>query len=306
MNNNQSKPNLRNIQGLLLLDKPIAMTSNTALQIVKRLYMAKKAGHTGSLDPLASGMLPICFGEATKFAQFLLDTDKWYQVTAKLGIKTTTGDAEGEVVAEKPIPNFTEKEIEKILEKFRGEIMQLPSMYSALKHKGQPLYKLARAGVTIEREKRPVTIFELNLLRKTDTELEFNVHCSKGTYIRTLIEDIGDELDVGAHVTTLRRLRVGEYKEEQMVSLPTIENFASQQDFNKLNGFLLPIETMVIKWPLLQVTDQIAYYMRQGNSVIVPQAPSSGWVRLQLKNGIFIGVAEVLPDGKIAPRRLVN
>ncbi|OGT07556.1 MAG: tRNA pseudouridine(55) synthase TruB [Gammaproteobacteria bacterium GWE2_37_16] len=302
----KNKYNQVNIDGVLLLDKPINITSNDALQRVKRLYKARKAGHTGSLDPLASGMLPICFGEATKFAQFLLDTDKKYQVTAQLGIKTTTGDAEGEILIQKNVPNFKEPQIEEVLARFRGPIEQIPSMYSALKHNGQPLYKLARAGISVIREKRPVTIYSLELINKTDTQLEMTVHCSKGTYVRTLVEDIGEALGCEAHVIALRRLTVGKYQENQMVTLATIEKLTEEENYNGLKELLLPMESMVAHWPLVQVTEAIAYFMHQGNPVIIPQAPTQGWLRLQSKSGHFLGVGEVLPDGKVAPRRLIK
>ncbi|MFA6409033.1 MAG: tRNA pseudouridine(55) synthase TruB [Gammaproteobacteria bacterium] len=303
------KTNCRKINGVLLLDKPLGMTSNEVLQRVKRLYVACKAGHTGSLDPLASGMLPLCFGEATKFAQFLLNTDKSYIVRAKLGVKTATGDTEGEVLEEKPVPKFTLDQIQAVLKKFQGDIEQLPSMYSALKHNGQPLYKLARAGISVEREKRVVTVYRLDLLGSNPTEhpteLDLFVHCSKGTYVRTLVEDIGDALGVGAHVTMLRRKNVGNYKEDRMVTLQTLEELASQGDFAKLDALLLPIESMIESWPVLTVTEDLVYYLRQGNPVLIPRSPTSGYVQLRRKDGNFVGVGEVLPDGKIAPRKIV-
>jgi tRNA pseudouridine55 synthase len=291
------------MDGILLLDKPAGMTSNEVLQIVKKLYGARKAGHTGSLDPLASGMLPICLGQATKFSQFLLEADKSYRVIGKLGIKTATGDAEGEIIKECALKNISAAQINKILPKFRGEIQQIPSMYSALKHKGQPLYKLARRGVIIEREPRAVTIYKLELLGFKKDLLELEICCSKGTYIRTLIEDIGDELKCCAHVVALRRLSCGSYKEEQMVTLQQIKELATQKTITSL---LLPVESMVAEWPEVQLSEAAVYYLRQGQAIIAPYAPEEGKVRLKTKDGKFIGVGEILPDGKVAPRRLIN
>lgn len=296
-----------NIIGILLLDKPVAITSNDALQTVKHLYSAEKAGHTGSLDPLASGMLPICFGEATKFASFLLDNDKRYLVTAKLGVKTATGDAEGDIISTHEVPPLSEKDIEQNLKNFRGNIEQIPSMYSAIKHQGQPLYKLARKGISVERAKRPVTIYQLDLIAKPDEEtLQLYIHSSKGTYVRTLIEDIGEALGCGAHVTSLRRLTVGLYQEQQMVALNILEKLAQQEDRTSLHKLLLPIESMFSDWKEVSINESLAYYLRRGQSIIVPYSPTSGWVRLKLKSGQFLGVGEVLSNGKIAPRRLIN
>jgi len=188
----------RQVDGILLLDKPLNASSNQALQVVKKLYHARKAGHTGSLDPLATGMLPICFGEATKFSKFLLNANKVYQCTARLGVSTETGDSEGEVIRTSEVPSLTAAEIETVLEKFRGDIQQIPSMYSAIKYQGQPLYKLARQGKTVERQARDIKMYELTCLNYHETELELHIHCSKGTYVRTLVEDIGNALGCGA------------------------------------------------------------------------------------------------------------
>jgi tRNA pseudouridine55 synthase len=300
--------NLRHISGVLLLDKPLHLTSNAALQTVKRLYQAAKAGHTGSLDPLASGMLPICFGDATKFAQFLLEEDKSYHVIGKLGVTTTTDDAEGEVIETKPCSDVTLAQIEKVLPQFQGEIDQLPSMYSAIKHRGQPLYKLARQGITVERKSRKVKIYSLKLLRFAAGvgEMEFIVHCSKGTYIRTLISDIGRALGCGAHVMALRRLTVGGFHEKNMVAMGELERLAQQQDYAQLDGLLLPLENMLANLSVVTLTDTMIFYVKQGNPVMVPQAPVFGYVRLKNKSGQFIGVGEMLEDGKVAPRRLLH
>jgi tRNA pseudouridine55 synthase len=209
----------RKVNGILLLDKPLGITSNDALQRVKHLFRARKAGHTGSLDPLATGLLPICLGEATKISAFLLDADKRYRVKVKLGVTTTTADAEGEVLEEKPITGVDQARIEAALESFRGEIDQLPPMYSAIKHKGERLYNLARQGIEVEREPRRITIHSLVLLDWQAPEFSLDVHCSKGTYVRTLAEDIGNVLGCGAHVTALHRSGVGPFGDAQMVSM---------------------------------------------------------------------------------------
>lgn len=296
----------RNLHGILLLDKPIGITSNAALQLTKTLYAAKKAGHTGSLDPLASGMLPICFGEATKFAQFLLESNKHYQVTAKLGITTKSGDAEGEILEQRPIDNLTLEQIERALQKFRGEISQIPSMYSAIKHQGQPLYKLARQGITVERQPRRVTIYNLKLLDWQKDELKLEISCSKGTYVRTLIEDIGNDLSCGAHVAALHRLSVDPYQATQLISPVTLEQLAAKKDFTALDTLLLPIESMFASWQEIKVSEATAFYLYQGQAVFAPHATTSKLVKLSNKDGRFLGIGEVLADGRVAPAKLVN
>ncbi len=293
----------RNVRGILLLDKPRGITSNDALQRVKRLYRAQKAGHTGSLDPLADGLLPICFGAATKISAFLLDADKRYWVRIKLGETTTTADSEGEVVSIRPVEGIGEAEIRQALEPFRGEIQQIPPMYSALKHKGERLYKLAREGKEVEREPRAVTIHGLELLACNLPEFELDVHCSKGTYVRTLAEDIGEALGCGAHVTALRRTGVGPYDADGMVTLDELEAQAEQGQ-ESLDARLLPLETALAHWPEVRLNPDSTFYMRQGQPVLVPNAPTEGWVRLFGPDG-FIGVGEVLDDGRVAPRRLM-
>lgn len=217
----------RAINGILLLDKPYEMSSNHALQAVKRIYFAQKAGHTGALDPLATGMLPICLGEGTKFSQFLLDTDKTYIVTAKLGVRTTTSDADGEIVAEKPV-NVSQEQLDIALDSFRGTTQQVPSMYSALKYQGQPLYKYAREGIEVPRVSRDITVYKLDLLRFVDDEVDLEIHVSKGTYIRTIIDDLGEMLGCGAHVADLRRVTVGSYPREKMVTIEQLETLLEQ------------------------------------------------------------------------------
>jgi tRNA pseudouridine55 synthase len=306
MHKQTTKKVRRNVNGILLLDKPYGITSNEALQIVKRDYNATKAGHSGSLDPIATGMLPICFGEATKFSQFLLESDKSYFVVAQLGITTASGDTEGEIIAKRDASGVVGHQVEKIISQFKGKISQIPSMYSAIKHKGEPLYKLARQGIEIERQPREITIHQLDFLKLEQDLLYLSVHCSKGTYVRTLVADIGEALGCGAHVVELRRLTVGPFQEEQMISMDTIHALANNGELAVLDSFLLPVEAMLIGWSGLQLSEDMAYYVRQGNPIVVPAAPTSGWVKLYNKSDKFLGVGEILPDGKVAPRRLIQ
>ncbi|MCB1869439.1 MAG: tRNA pseudouridine(55) synthase TruB [Gammaproteobacteria bacterium] len=294
----------RNVQGILLLDKPLGETSNAALQRVKRIYFARKAGHTGSLDPLAGGLLPICFGSATKISAFLLDADKRYWVRVKLGETRVTGDAEGAIVETRPTEGINESDISGALHKFIGEIQQIPPMYSALKHKGERLYKLARDGIEVEREPRTVRIHELELHSCRLPEFELNVHCSKGTYIRTLVEDIGTVLGCGAHVAALRRTGVGPFTAGQMVRMDELHS-AFEKGRDALDALLLPMESAIINWPAICLNSDSTFYVKQGQPVQVPRAPIEGRVRLyDHKNG-FIGVGEILDDGRVAPKRLI-
>jgi tRNA pseudouridine55 synthase len=295
--------NLNNIHGVLLLDKPNGITSNAALQQVKRLYSASKAGHTGSLDPLACGMLPLCFGEATKFSQYLLDANKHYIVVAKLGVKTTTGDAEGKIIQEIPVNNVSNSELTKILCDFQGDIKQIPSMYSAIKVNGEPLYKLARQGIEIPRAERAVTIHELSLLTYNNNCLTLEVRCSKGTYIRTLIEDIGEALGYGAHVIYLRRLAVGHFDASQMVTMSAVEAAKEQ---NTLQSLLLPTTSIIEDFPVLRLSNAALFYLRRGEAVMAPKTTNMGFVRIESAAGEFLGVGVVRDDGKVAPQRLVK
>jgi tRNA pseudouridine55 synthase len=296
----------RNVTGVLLLDKPSMITSNKALQTIKHLFQASKAGHTGSLDPLAHGMLPICFGEATKFSHFLLESNKEYHVIGKLGEKTTTGDAEGSVIETREVKKFPEEELKILLNRFKGEISQVPSMYSALKHQGQPLYELARKGLTVERKSRQVTIFDLRLVEYAADQLTLVVKCSKGTYIRTLIEDIGEAMGCGAHVAYLRRLTVSSFCPEQMITISKLEEIKQTAGLEGLDRYLLPSDAMLPSIPRIQLTKTITYYLRRGQAVLIPHAPTEGWVKLFDETNCFLGLGEVLSDGKIAPRRLIN
>ncbi|MES9925397.1 MAG: tRNA pseudouridine(55) synthase TruB [Candidatus Thiodiazotropha endolucinida] len=296
----------RNISGVLLLDKPEGMTSNKALQEVKFLYKAAKAGHTGSLDPLATGLLPICFGEATKLSAFLLDADKHYRVRVKLGETRTTADAEGEVIERVDPSGVTEAMLRDVLADFLGEQQQLPPMYSAIKHQGERLYKLARKGVEVEREPRTIRIHSLQLIDFSLPEFEMDVHCSKGTYVRTLAEDIGKQLGCGAYVSGLRRTGVGPYDDQSMVTLNEVQHAFSEKLFKEMDDWLLPLETALAEWPQVDLTADAAFYMRQGQPILVPNAPTSGWVRLYTNETDFLGVGQVLDDGRVAPKRLMQ
>mgnify|MGYP001828134796 CR=1 FL=1 len=298
----------RALDGILILDKPAGLSSNRALQQVKRLYGAAKAGHTGSLDPLATGVLPLCFGEATKFSQFLLDADKAYESTFLLGIATATGDAEGEVLATTDASAISEAEVAKALEAFRGESEQVPSMYSALKHQGQPLYKLARRGQEVERKARRVVIkrLELRAFRcGVQPEVDIYLECSKGTYVRSIAEDLGTMLDCGAHVSSLRRTRAGAFGIESSVTMATLEALKAGDRLADMDALLLPADTAVDNLPLVSLSESGGFYMRQGQPVLVPNAPCNGMVRVALETGEFLGVGEILDDGRVAPRRLI-
>jgi len=303
----------RAINGVLLLDKPYDMSSNSALQKVKRLYFAQKAGHTGALDPLATGMLPICLGEGTKFSQFLLDTDKTYQVTAKLGVRTTTSDIDGEIVSERAV-NISAEQLATALDAFRGTTKQIPSMYSALKYQGQPLYKYAREGIEVPRESRDITVFRLDLLRFEGDEVDLDIHVSKGTYIRTIIDDLGELLGCGAHVAQLHRSAVGNYPTDRMVSMAQLEALLAQAESEEiapsvyLDPLLLPMTSACDGIPVVFVDDMSANFLRHGNPVQCSNAPSDGLVQVfigdDLESGEFIGVGQIDNDGLVAPKRI--
>ncbi|MEY3182773.1 MAG: tRNA pseudouridine synthase [Pseudomonadota bacterium] len=293
----------KNVHGILLLDKPTGISSNAALQQVKRLYRAAKAGHGGTLDPIASGLLIVCLGEATKFSRFLLEANKHYVVTAQLGVKTESGDSEGAVVSTGQVPALDTEKIESVLSQFRGPIQQIPSMFSALKHQGKPLYQLARQGISVERAARTVTIEQLNMTGITDDTLTLEVKASKGTYIRTLVDDIGDALGCGAHVTALRRLGVGPYTADRMISLEALEALTEGEAREKC---LQPLYSTVADWPAVVLSEAAAFYLIQGQPVMVPYSPTQGWVRLVTRDNRFLGVGEVMDDGRVAPRRLMT
>jgi tRNA pseudouridine55 synthase len=296
----------RDVNGILLLDKPGGISSNHALQRIKRLYQAAKAGHTGSLDPLATGLLPLCLGYATKFSSFLLDADKRYRVSVRLGIRTSTADAEGEVVATAATDGVTEAAVRDVLGDFVGSIEQLPPMYSAVKHQGERLYKLAREGKEVQRTRRTIQIFALDLRRMELPEIELDVHCSKGTYVRTLAEDIGDRLGCGGHVSALRRSGVGPYIEghTRFVSMAEVEA-AAEQGLDAMDAKLLPLDSVLDHCPALRLSADAAFYLRQGQPVLVPQAPANGMVRLYDQSERFVGIGVILDDGRVQPKRLL-
>lgn len=301
----------RPINGVILLDKPTGISSNDALQKVKRIYFAEKAGHTGALDPLATGMLPICLGEATKFSQFLLDSDKRYRVIAKLGERTNTSDSDGEVVETRPVDVTLEK-LEACIEKFRGESDQVPSMFSALKYQGKPLYEYARKGIEVPRESRKITVYEIILHRFEGDEVEMEVHCSKGTYIRTIVDDLGEMLGCGAHVTMLRRTAVAKYPYEKMVTLEHLNELLEQAHREEiaprelLDPLLMPMDTAVEDLPEVNLIPELADMVQHGQPVQVLGAPEQGVLCLTMgEERLFIGVGEMNDDGKIAPKRLV-
>lgn len=310
----------RSVNGILLLDKPLGLSSNSALQRVRHLFGAAKGGHTGSLDPLATGVLPVCLGEATKFTQFLLDADKRYRATFRFGIATASGDADGEILSEDGAPLLTEKQIAQVLPEFRGEITQIPSMFSALKHQGQPLYKLAREGVEIEREARPVTIFSLEIIAFRAGEFpeaDVDIHCSKGTYVRTLAEDIGKRLGCGAYVSKLHRSAAGPFEDSQTISLAALQSLRESSSPEALDDLLLPMDAGITHLAAVELSEDTAHYFRQGQSVMVPQvyqlSEEGDIVRVFENRGdspdspdpLFLGVAEVTDDGRVAPKRLV-
>ena len=302
-----SKPRKRgrNIHGVFLLDKPQGMSSNDIMQKVKRIFQANKAGHTGALDPLATGMLPICLGEATKFSQFLLDADKRYLVTAKLGERTDTSDAEGQIVETRDVKVKT-SEILTALEQFRGDILQVPTMFSALKHNGKPLYEYARQGITVEREARPITIFELNFIEYNAPYLTLEVHCSKGTYIRTLVDDLGEALGCGAHVTMLRRTAVADYPTEKMLDWNALQALAEPQDLSLLDALLLPIDTAVANLPMLTLNESQTQGIGFGQRIKFDNSNRlQGQVRLFSHENRFLGVAVIDENNVIRPQRLV-
>ena len=298
----------RQIDGLLVLDKPSGMSSNAALQQAKRLFGAAKAGHTGSLDPLATGVLPLCFGEATKFSQFLLDADKGYESTFVLGVGTETADADGAVIAQTSAAHLSEEQVTRAMETLTGAIEQVPPMYSALKVDGQPLYKRARAGEQVERAARPVHIYRFELLSCELTEqvrLTVRVQCSKGTYIRTLAEDLGAVLGVPAHVATLRRCQSGPFVLNDCVTPEQVTAVKEAGSDAGLDALLQPIESCIQHLPRLSLSEAATFYIRQGQPVLVPNGPQSGMVRIADAGGMFLGVGDMRDDGKLVPKRLL-
>ncbi len=292
------------VNGMLLLDKPPGLSSNRALQHAKRLLNARKAGHTGSLDPIATGLLPLCFGETTKISGLFLDAGKSYCVQIRLGADTDTGDREGKVVQQRPV-DFNEQQLHDALDKFRGDFEQIPPMFSALKKNGQPLYKLARAGISIERAPRPVTVYALSLEKWCDDLLELNLSCSRGFYVRTLAADLGEVLGCGGHVLELRRTVVGHFTIQNAITLAQLETIDSPAQRQK---FLLSTEQSLTHLPIINLPDNIAFYLCRGRSVRAPttteETPQSGLVRVYSDSTGFLGLAEIAEDQKVVPKRL--
>lgn len=294
------KKTRRDVHGVLLLDKPQGMTSNDALQKVKRIFNAKKAGHTGALDPLATGMLPICFGEATKFSQYLLDSDKRYRVIAKLGERTDTSDADGQVICTKPV-NVTQTQIDEALSHFRGDILQVPTMFSALKCQGKPLYEYARQGIVIEREARPISVYENQFIQYdfAKQELTLEIHCSKGTYIRTIIDDLGELLGCGAHVIYLRRLQVSNYSVDKMISLDELQNISEKEPL------LMPVDSPLQASRKVVLSESQGKDILLGRTVIVESSvPVETLVRIYQEQQ-FIGAGSQILN-KLSPKRLIS
>lgn len=301
----------RDVHGIFLLDKGLEISSNHALQQVKRVFGAAKAGHTGALDPLATGMLPVCLGEATKFSQFLLDADKKYSVTARLGIRTTTSDADGDVVEQKPV-NVSEARLHQAVQGFKGAGKQVPSMFSALKYQGKPLYHYARQGIDVPREARDITIFSIEVTAFDGQHVDMLVHCSKGTYIRSLVDDLGQMLGCGAYVTRLHRSAVADYPADKMLSLDALQKMAEaldckeKGDWQQLDRLLLPMETALSHIPAVTIPAAKLVYFQNGNPVEAPTGDHTGQVRAYSETEqLFLGVGEIESPGRVAPRRLV-
>ncbi|MGB7815420.1 MAG: tRNA pseudouridine(55) synthase TruB [Methylotenera sp.] len=291
----------RNVNGVLILDKPLGFSSNQALQKVKWLFQAAKAGHTGTLDPLATGLLPICLGEATKFAQYVTDADKTYIATIKLGVTTTTGDVEGEVLTTLPV-NVAQAQLEAACQQFLGEISQIPPMYSALKHEGKALYEYARNGVNIARQPRLITIKNIVVNEFLGDVAQITVTCSKGTYIRTLAEDIGAALGCGAHLIGLRRTETAGYVLPQAITLEQLEAMSMEAR----DAQLLPVDSAVTYLPKVTLNDDAAHFLMQGQAVWLAGKALAGDLRLYDENNSFLGLGFLQDDGKIAPKRLIQ
>lgn len=291
----------RNISGVLLLDKPLGYSSNQALQKVKWLFQAAKAGHTGTLDPLATGVLPICLGEATKFAQTITDADKTYIAEIQFGVTTTTGDAEGEVLQTK-LAHFTQQQLAAVCQQMTGEIEQMPPMYSALKHEGKPLYEYARAGIEVQRKKRKVMIHEVAITTFEQSKARIQVTCSKGTYIRTLAEDIGAALGCGGHLTGLRRTETAGY---EIVKTSTIDQLESMS-LEARDALLLPVDTMLHALPKVVLDKDSAFYLLQGQAVWLPGKIPDSFLRVYEEDGRFLGMGQLDEEGRVAPKRLIK
>ena len=293
-----------NIHGIILLDKPVGLSSNRALQKVRGMFQARKAGHTGSLDPFATGMLPVCLGEASKTAAFMLEAGKRYRATAKLGEATTTGDVEGQVIKECPLPGVDSISLARALKKFVGRIEQVPPMYSALKYQGKPLYEYARAGIEIDRPARTVNIHGLDLIEWKSPYLTFDVYCSKGTYIRTLAEDIATAMDSCAHLVVLRRIHVEPFEDYPM---HTLEQLQEALDQGELQSFLLPVDVGLTDWPRVDVDSVQVGKFKHGNQFLFSVDPQVvGKVRVYSSSDELLGLADLSDDGVLQPSRVFN
>tara|TARA_B110000444_G_scaffold256110_1_gene291810 strand:- start:1990 stop:2904 length:915 start_codon:yes stop_codon:yes gene_type:complete len=294
----------RSIDGIVILDKAIGISSNRALQEVKRIYDAQKAGHTGSLDPLATGVLPLCLGEATKVSQFLLDSDKKYRAKLKLGIRTDSGDSEGNEIERHADFQVSQQQIEVALKRFKGEIEQIPPMHSALKVNGVPLYKMARKGQVIEREARRIIVYSIELTALEGDELELEIACSKGTYIRTIADDLGQALGCGAHIIALRRIQAGAFTEADCVTTQELKEEFESGGLSVIDEHLMPMDKAIEDLPEVVLPSITASFIKNGQPVLVRHLPEEGLVRLYEEEQ-FIGIGCIDDDGKVAPRRLV-
>lgn len=296
----------RNINGFLLIDKPIGISSNQTLQQVKSIFHAKKAGYIGTLDPLASGILPICFGESTKFSCYLNNSDKKYSVIAKLGEKTSTFDSDG-IIIQKRIISFTQMDLAQALKELTGSVRQVPSMYSAIKYHGIPLYKYARKGLNIPRNTRNIQIYKLNLIKLQNNLIELNVHCSKGTYIRTLIDDLGEKLGCGAHIIALRRIQVGMLSTSQLVTMPYLKELLNKEKIKKLDSLLMPIDSPIYFLPKVYLSSKESLNFKLGQKISFKSCIQNSLVRvLEKEKKIFLGLGKINTEEILIPYRLLS
>ncbi|QFQ32545.1 tRNA pseudouridine(55) synthase TruB [Buchnera aphidicola (Aphis fabae)] len=296
----------RDINGFLLIDKPIGISSNNTLQQVKSIFKARKAGYIGTLDPLASGMLPVCFGESTKFSCYLNNSDKKYNVIAKLGEKTSTFDSDGIIIKKRTI-SFTHIELDKALKELTGSVNQIPSMYSAIKYNGIPLYRYARQGLNIPRNIRHIKIYKLNLIEQKNNLIELNVHCSKGTYIRTLIDDLGEKLGCGAHVVFLRRIQVGLLSCSKLVTISYLKELSNKDNIKKLDSLLMPIDTPIYFLPKVYLSNKESFEFKLGKKVNFKSDIKNSLVRvLENEKKVFLGLGKIYTEEILVPYRLIS
>jgi len=293
----------RALNGLLLLDKPQGESSNKSLQKVKRIFNAAKAGHTGTLDPLATGLLLICFGRTTKISNYFLASDKQYDVVLKLGVTTDTGDADGNVLLQREADHITRPQIIAAAKQLTGNIEQIPPMYSALKYQGSRLYELARKGIEVERQARAVDVHDFEFINQEQDEVSMHVHCSKGTYVRTLVEDLGELLACGAHVVQLRRTSLGPFENPAMHTFEALEQLA-ENDFAQIDQLLIPTDQALADWPAISVAQELMKDIQNGHAMKVPGQPDTGNVRIYDMNQQFYGIGTIRDDGKMVPKPL--